>query len=253
MSQLPLFSLAPNIDPASAEGRGPEADTERLLAAFRDARLAQGASQPSVRREVSQLRAVMREAGSVDPLVTLRTLVADPALIAQALREPRTPIARTTGRARLRAVQRFIGLMGRTLGRDPAAGLTTLDVLLPARRSAGWHTTGTLVAGTPGRRRRRGPSLDAADLRRIVDATGMTASPYAQRDRALVALHCFTGLRPQGDRPAPLGGSGHRVDGERALWTDGHRRAQRPARQAAVARAGLGHSRGAGPRERWHR
>ena len=197
MSQLPLFSLAPNIDPASAEGRGPEADTERLLAAFRDARLAQGASQPSVRREVSQLRAVMREAGSVDPLVTLRTLVADPALIAQALREPRTPIARTTGRARLRAVQRFIGLMGRTLGRDPAAGLTTLDVLLPARRSAGWHTTGTLVAGTPGRRRRRGPSLDAADLRRIVDATGMTASPYAQRDRALVALHCFTGLRPE--------------------------------------------------------
>jgi integrase len=106
-------------------------------------------------------------------------------------------IARSTGRARLIAVQRFIQIMGRTLGRDPAEDLAALDAQLPAGRSTGWHTTGTLVAGTAGRRRRRGPTLDAADLRRLVDAAGSGPVAYATRDRALVALHCFSGLRPE--------------------------------------------------------
>jgi integrase len=53
------------------------------------------------------------------------------------------------------------------------------------------------VAGTTGRRRRRGPTLDAADLRRILDAAGQGESGQSLRDRALVALHCFTGLRPE--------------------------------------------------------
>ena len=197
VSQLPLFSRAPNTDAAPAEARSPDAGTERLLAAFRDARLAQEASPQSVRREVSQLRAVVREAHAVDPSVSLRVLLSDLGLIARTLSEPLAPIARATGRARLLAVQRFIQLMGRTLGRDPETDLAALDALLPARRSTGWHTTGTLVAGASGRRRRRGPTLDAGDLRRLVDAAGSGPPAQAARDRALVALHCFTGLRPE--------------------------------------------------------
>jgi integrase len=86
--------------------------------------------------------------------------------------------------------------MGRPLGRDPDADLAAVDSLLPARRSTGWHTSGTLVAGTTGRRRRRGPTLDAADLRRIVDAAEV-GGKQPRRDRALAALHCFSGLRPE--------------------------------------------------------
>jgi integrase len=83
------------------------------------------------------------------------------------------------------------------LGRDPSADLAALDALLPGRRSTGWHTSGAIIAGTPGRRRRRGPTIDATDLRRIVDAAGAEGGSLALRDRALVALHCFTGLRPE--------------------------------------------------------
>jgi integrase len=53
------------------------------------------------------------------------------------------------------------------------------------------------VAGAPGRRRRRAPTLDAADLRRLVDAAGSGPSHQAPRDRALLALYCYSGLRPE--------------------------------------------------------
>jgi integrase len=106
-------------------------------------------------------------------------------------------ISRSTGRARLLALQRFVRIVGPAIGRDPAADLAKLDAQLPTRRSTGWHTTGALVAGTPARRRRRGPTLDAADLLRIVDAAGADDGDQSLRDRALVALHCFSGLRPE--------------------------------------------------------
>jgi integrase len=197
MSQLLLFSGS--ADPAiSPFGTcRPDLDSERLLTAFQDLRLAQGAHSQSVRREASQLRAVIREAGAKGQPAALRTLCGDLGLIAHVLREPRIPIARSTGRARLAAVQRFIQLIAPAFGRDPSVDLATLDALLPARRSRGWHTTGTLVAGTPGRRRRRGPTLDAADLHRLVDAARDGPIAQVPRDRALVALHCFSGLRPE--------------------------------------------------------
>jgi integrase len=191
MNQLSLFSTG--ADRAAVR---PDADSEHLLGQFQAARLAEGAHPQSVRREVSQLRAVMREAGGGVQPVALRALFADLGLIARVLCEPSTPIARTTGRARLLAVQRFMTAMGRSLGRNPVADLDVLDAHLPARRTAGWHVTGTLVGGAPGRRRWRGPTLDASDLRRIVDAAGSAAGSQAARDRALVALHCFSGLRP---------------------------------------------------------
>ena len=53
------------------------------------------------------------------------------------------------------------------------------------------------MAGAAGRRRRRGPTLDAADLRRLVEAAGLEGEPYLHRNRALVAMHCFSGLRPE--------------------------------------------------------
>ncbi len=191
MSQPSLFSVSRPLHEQT------DVDSELLLDRFRDARLAEGAHAQSVRREVSQLRAVIREAGGAGQPVTLRELVADLDLLARVLCEPRAAIARSTGRTRLLAVQRFIRLMGRTLGCNPAQHSDALDARLPAKRATGWHTTGTLVGGTPGRRRRRGPTLDAADLRRIVDAAGHRGGMFPIRDRTLVALHCFSGLRPE--------------------------------------------------------
>lgn len=132
-----------------------------------------------------------------DSGVTLRTLLANIELLAPALRAPAASISRSTGRTRLLAVQRCIRVLGPSLGRDPGADLAALDAQLPARRSSGWHTTGTLVAGRAGRRCRRGPTLDAVDLHRLVEAAGAAGSACALRDCALVALHCFSGLRPE--------------------------------------------------------
>jgi hypothetical protein len=92
MSQLPLFDPAASKIAATGTIRT-DPDSERLLAAFGDARLAQGASAQSVRREVSQLRAIIREAGTEAQPAPLRALFADLDLIACALREPRGPIA----------------------------------------------------------------------------------------------------------------------------------------------------------------
>jgi integrase len=196
-NQLDLFSVPSDRAVSSADAYRPDADSERFIASFRNARLSQGAHSQSVRREVSQLRAVMREAGTAAKPVALPILFADLDLLARVLREPQVPIARSTGRGRLVVVQRFMLTMGHALGRDAAMDLVTLDALLPARRSTGWHTTGALVAGTNSRRRRRGPTLDAADLWRIVEAVGIGGSTHMLRDRALVALHCFSGLRPE--------------------------------------------------------
>ena len=198
MRQLPLVSdAAPPAAPVA--DRGPlDAESEGLWGAFRALRLAHGGHPRSVRREVSQLRAVAREVGAPNRPAPLPALLADPGLIARVLREPKAIIARSTGRARLLAVQRFIRIMGRTLGRDPSADLATLEALLPARRLTGWHAAGIVVAGATGRRRRRGPTLDVADLRRIVDAAAAAASSgLVDRDRALVALLCFSGLRAE--------------------------------------------------------
>jgi hypothetical protein len=104
-------------------------------------------------------------------------------------------ISRSTGRTRLRAIHRFMRIVGPRLGRVPEADVAALDALLPARPDASWHSAGTLVAGTAGRRRRRGPTLDGADLQRIVDAVGNRGVELDVRDRALAAVACFSGLR----------------------------------------------------------
>jgi integrase len=193
-AQLPLFdsSTAKRGTPPSSE-----AQSEALLVEFRSARLRAGAHPQSVRREVSQLRSIAREARHFVRGLTMATLVVDLATAARALCEPRTRISRSTGRTRLIAFQRFLGIVGPTLGRDPIADLDVLDELLPSRGPTTWRSSGTVVAGTAERRRRRGPALNVEDLNRIIEAVGSTGNPERNcRDRALVALLCFSGLRP---------------------------------------------------------
>src|SRR5215211_5344524 len=113
--QLPLFSPETG-DRATTAPR--DADSEQLLAAFRHARLAEGAHPRSVAREVSQLRALARDAARAGEPLPLTALVADYPLVARLLLEPPLPVARATGRARLIAVQRFIRVVAPALGRD---------------------------------------------------------------------------------------------------------------------------------------
>src|SRR5947207_3022068 len=85
-----------------------DAGSEYLLLDFQAERLHQGANLHSVRREMSQLRALAREAGTASQPASLRALFADLTLVARVLREPSRMIARSTGRTRLLAAQRFI-------------------------------------------------------------------------------------------------------------------------------------------------
>lgn len=194
MHQLSLFSpprpirIRHVLDPAS----------EHLLRDFSSVRIAQGASRRAVLREVSQVRSLARECGASERPVALATLCHDISSIARGLREPRTAISRSTGRARLLAVQRFVTIIGPGLGCNPTADLATLDMFLPARPDSPWHSAGTAVAGLSERTRHRGPTLDASDLRRLVDAASRPEDGQrGVRDRALVALMCFSGLRAE--------------------------------------------------------
>lgn len=195
MQQLPLFTDTSQ----RAQARVPLDDaSEILLNRFRALRIEEGAHPRTVAREVSQLRALAREAGLMTIPLPIASLLTNLPAVVHALCEPRLPIARTTGRARLIAAQRFITTLGPLLGYDAGATLQRLDALLPLRRGNNWHDAGTLVAGTGERRRNRGPTLFAGDLQRIVIAAGRDRDMFhAARDRALVALQCFSGLRAE--------------------------------------------------------
>ena len=172
-----------------------DSESEKLISRYVEHRATEGASHRSLLREASQIRSVARECGWPKRPLPLSVMVTDLGSIARALSEPHTPVSQATGRARLVAVQRFLRIIGPAFAGDPSADLIALDALLPARRSAGWHTEGTLVAGGLGLRRPQGPTLDAADLLRIVDASGDSSGSERQmRDRGLVALQCFSGL-----------------------------------------------------------
>lgn len=169
-----------------------------LLTRFRESRTRAGGHPRSVAREISQLRSLAHEAGSADAPLSLAALFGDLGAVAHALCEPRVPIARSTGRARLIAAQRFIAVVCPAFGCDSRADLARLDALLPVRPCTGWHDAGTLVAGVPTRRRRRGPTLFPLDLLRIVEFVPRgTHRCRAARDRTIVALHCFSGLRAE--------------------------------------------------------
>lgn len=116
--------------------------------------------------------------------------------VARALRDPVRTISGATGRARFIAVQRFLRALSLELGQDPVAALEALDALLPIKGRSGWHVAGQIVAGSRACRHRRGPTLSSDDLHRVVAASeGHKPTFRAARDRALVALQCFSGLR----------------------------------------------------------
>jgi integrase len=197
MHQLPL------VDDRSASGAGVAAvgaldpQSELLFSLYRGARLAEKAHPRSVAREVSQLRSIARDSGAPGQPIPLPALLSSVSLVACVLREPRTPVARSTSRARLVAVQRCLRILGPRLGQDVDGDLAALDALLPVSRSTHWHRVGIRVAGGGSRRRPLGPTLEASDVRHIVEAAGVPGSSMADRDRAIVALHCFSGLRAE--------------------------------------------------------
>lgn len=195
IQQIPLFSSESN----HATKRGAvDAASERLIAQFAAARLQTGAHLRSVERDVSQLRALLRASIEIGGPHTLAALFADLPRVAQALYTPLSPISRSTGHARLLAAQQFIRFMCAVQGQDVTTALATLDQLLPHQPSSRWHVAGTLVAGSVSRSQRRTPTLTVADLVGLVDAAGVKKRPWrVARDRALMALYCYTGLRAE--------------------------------------------------------
>jgi integrase len=197
--QARLFELNPSVRAPEHRVSGKlDAVSEAVLHAYRQGRLASGAMPATVAREISQLRSLARGAagGGQDPCA-LRCLFADAERVARALLEPAAPIAASTGRAQLVAVQRFVESCGGEVGiAEPSAFLRRVDARLPRRVAPGWHTVGTIVAGVKARRRPTPPTLYPQDLDRIVRTTGEGRDLRSLRDRALVALHCYSGLRP---------------------------------------------------------
>lgn len=194
MRQLSLFDRLPQW-PAKPE---PDASTEQLLRSYGECRLANGASSQTVRRECCQLRVIVRGCSPSPNQRSIVDVLTDLPAVAKALREPPAVISAATGRTRLIAVQRFLRFIGPSIGREPNVDIAALDQLLPAKSAPGWHTAGTLVAGRGARQRRRGPTLASEDLDRIVLAAGEGKPIFrAARDRALVAIQCFSGLRAE--------------------------------------------------------
>jgi integrase len=193
--QIALFGPEPN----RTTNRGAtDAASEALLSEFAAARLNSGAHRRSVARDVSQLRSLLRASTAIDGPSTLNALFADLPRVAQALYTPPNPISRSTGHARLLATQQLVRFLSITQGQSVASALAALDQLLPRQPSSRWHAAGTLVVGTVRRSQRRTPTLTVADLVGLVDAAGVNKRPWrAARDRALMALYCYTGLRAE--------------------------------------------------------
>ena len=195
-SQLRLFEDVPGPRATRQFGEGPlDAASEHWLAIFCSRRLASGASADAVRRDLSQLRTTVRLSASLREPLTIADLFSRVGRVAEVVRDPPVTPARSTGRARYIAIQRFLSLMCSELGWDKAAKLVELDALLPKRTTHGWYSTGTLVAGSLTRRRAQGVTLSTDDLRRILSTTDSCSPRFRLRDRTLLALHCFTGLR----------------------------------------------------------
>ncbi len=195
---------------AHARGHGLDPSSQALLDRYRDLRLINGGHPGTVAREVSQLGSLVRELGAT---ASLPGVFRDAPTLAGLLLEPSALVSASTGRCRLIAAQRFARLCGDEVGiADGDRFLIELDRSLPARTRRDWHSVGTLVAATRSRRRPLRPTLDPADLERIVAAVTARSVPRERRDRGLVALHCYTGLRP--DELAELRWSQVAVDPE---------------------------------------
>src|SRR2546425_903888 len=114
--QPQLFDLPmPHEAPTRPAATKLDAESEALLERYQERRLAGGAAARTVTREASQLRSLAREAAA-GGTATLRPLFAEPGSVAAVLLAPGTPIAWSTGRVRLAAVQRFARACGHAVG-----------------------------------------------------------------------------------------------------------------------------------------
>ncbi len=182
MHQPELFGR-PRVDRLGTPHRGRlDAASEDLLQAYRQARVAEGASPSATATEVSQLRSLVHASALVDGPATLAALLGAPVRLAQLLVTPPAPISRSCGRSRLLAIQRFWRLLHSTLGWNVVDLTAELDGELPRSAARDWFATHLVVGGDLRQRRSPTPTLSPALL---------------MRHAAILALLCFSGLRMQ--------------------------------------------------------
>ena len=193
--QDPLFRL-PSPSQSGLGPKGPlDAHSERLLHLYRRLRTREGGKDATVDQEVSHIRSLYREGlrRGLAPTEIFRKAT----LLADILIHPSTYISPSTGRKRLVACQNFARLCGVEVGvTDYGTFLAALDAHLPSSDDGSLHGAGTIVAGAKVRRRRRNPTLSPADLRRLEEEAFIGDSRRDGRNRAILALHCHSGLLP---------------------------------------------------------
>jgi integrase len=193
--QPPLFDVPLARSRTDRPGGRLDSASEALLSRYGAVRRGRGGHPRTVAREMSQLRSLARELGDNSPL---SAVFHDAASLARLLLEPNAVVSASTGRCRLVAAQRFVRLCGhRVHVVDAEQFLARLDTLLPARSLRDWRSAGTIVAGHWSRRRPLGPTLAPRDLGNIITAVCARSHQRECRDRALVALHCYSGVRPE--------------------------------------------------------
>lgn len=198
MHQPQLFEN-PSVPSTQIIHRGRlDPSSEALLTKYAQARILTDAHPHTIAKDVSQLRSLAHASATMNQRHTLVDIFADVSLVAAVLNTPPSTISRSTAHARLCAAQRFICFMGQMAGRRTTAELEALDRLLPTRSPRGWYSADVDIAGSITRSRRRAPTLEVSDLERIVSFAGSHRSGFcAARDRALVALQCFSGIRAE--------------------------------------------------------
>ncbi len=193
-----LRLLPPEPDRAAARARKPQRldpESETTLLAFADSRLAQSAAPATARGEMDQLRSLCHTAGTQGRPVPLANLLSATDARAAALAGFASDVRVSTNRFRLRALGQFAHFCEDCLGIPCDRQLDLQYRRLPARRRPSWNHTGVVVGGARARRTRIGRTMLAHDLA-VVAAAAPTGSGYREvRDRALVALACYTGLR----------------------------------------------------------
>ena len=196
MRRVPLFEIADQHSDVTNASEPIDDRWKHLLRLFRQRRSQEECDDATTRKEVSQLRSLARLACRKG--FTPESVFRLPSLLADILLHPSAAIAKSAGNARLIAAQRFIRLCGTEIGiQDPDSFLDSLHAELPSQGGSQWHNDGTIVAGGKRRKRSQNPTLLPSHLNLIVSG-GFPGSSYRHvRNRALLAAHCFTGLRPE--------------------------------------------------------
>lgn len=187
MSQQPsLFDL--RAAPPARRGRL-DAESEAFLARYMRAYSGER-SAGAVRGEASQLRSVARESAGLGGVGSLPAALEDTRTLVRVLTAPTARPSASTAARRLGAIAAAMLLAWGE--KEGLRRVEHLDSRLPRRGRIDWYESGVALAGDTKRRRPTGPTIEPADLARIVEAAGR--GHHALRDRAFVATTCFSGL-----------------------------------------------------------